>query len=709
MVPPAFRPRRMRSLSGHATVRPFRLASTLLCIAALCGDLGAATPKWPTIPPEELAATKSEIEPEAAAEIMLMRVDRDDTKFPEQTKIVTYRRYKIYAPEGASELTRVVEGNNTSTVARLTQSDGSQTEFGKADFEEQPAIARGDGQTLAKVWLLAIKGVQPGSVLEYVSETEPRMPRRGTHSETLRIQQHDLPVRRFEWTCRFVKGNHTFRLFAVNAPDAELKEDTKKGTMSVVATRLPALKTEPHVGPSTDYSATLILAYTPKTFEILGGSKAKTGKIDVTAGPWAFLATIFDAWGESRATPTKRITKLAAELTASAKTQREKARIIHRHVQSLYRDFLAGPYFRPKPEGLVGTPDHVLDFAESSGPIIEDRDFFWLALALYRAAGLEAHAVLLPDRGFARFEREQVSAVFMRFFAAAIQVDGKWAFSYPLRRQNINLTGMRFVMPRNEEERVFYPFGMLPWHLEGQVGLLAQNNKEEFVEVPFTPAANTKQENGGIFALDEAGTLTGRAFQRYTGHSATSLRGRLLVAVNDGQKRIAQEEVEATLPGATVTITKIEGVTDPEDPLEIHYELNWPGFAAVLPDRLVLAPSVFRRGSRPQFPSATRRHPVYFRTPRQEADRVAIRLPAGYVPETTQVPLMQSGKSLLYRLRYGFDGHRRLFTADRDFSSELIDVSVSQYPPLKAWYDALYASDQHELVFVKTTAVNTTP
>jgi hypothetical protein len=683
------------------------MSLALFVFAAIaCGDLFAAKTKWPAIPAEELAATRSEIEPEAPAELMLMRIDKDDSEYPRIRKSTTYRRYKIYAPDRAEDLIRTVAASRNWTVARLTLPNGKTTEFGERDYLKQTSAAKSGAMTARESWLLAIPGVEPGSILEYQTE-------RGSGTqfsdnsrfESQELQQKDLPVRRFEWTCRHVTDRDIdFRVFLVSAPTAQLTRDDKKHTISVVAENLPAIKNEPHTGPVTDYSASILLSYNSRKIELMGGADLSV-KIDRTAGPWAPLATIAYVIDQARAKQTKRVAKLATEITGKATTDLEKARLIHRAVQDLYRKYLTVPLRDRAGQSsplFAETLDHVLDFAEKSGgPRAEDMDFFWLAVSLFRAAGLETKVILLPNRELARLDKDQVSQIFMNHIAAAVRVDGVWQFSYPLPEQTLDFNNVRTFYSRINA-RPFLSFGMLPWNLEGQEGLLVQKNKQEFVAVPFTKAAKSMEANGGVFTLDETGTLTGKPTRRLTGHAATSLRGRLLVRDTNGQNVLALELLQADLPEAELSIVKITGIEDPEQPLEIHYELTWPGFATALSDRLLLRPAVFRRGTKPRFPATERRHPVYFRTPWQEVDRVAIRMPAGFAPETTTSPATLQGNVLYYKMRYSFDAAKRVLSADRDFSSDLIDLPVSGYPKLKSWFDGLYAGDQYEIVFLKT-------
>src|SRR5687767_7660536 len=136
------------------------------------------------------------------------------------------------------------------------------------------------------------------------------------------------------------------------------------------------------------------------------------GKIEATAGPWAPYATLMDWAARDRGYPTKRSTQLAAEITQAAKSDEEKAALIHRWVDKEWQAFRAhrSAIRRIRAPALL---DDVINWKKNGETIFGAEDFLWLGLSLCRSAGLTAHVVLLPNREFARFNPNAVSPVFL--------------------------------------------------------------------------------------------------------------------------------------------------------------------------------------------------------------------------------------------------------------------------------------------------------
>jgi hypothetical protein len=699
----------------------------LFALSLLAASVRGAKPEWPAVPPaDELNATASPIEAEAPAEVLEWKIDINDKRYPEARLFREYVRYKIYAPDKAEELTRLnlppaSPSFQNEVFARLTLPDGKTAEFGKDDIRER-SLERGRGSEGLQQRFLAVPGVVPGAVVEFVTVRESSAGFRGDSTvQFYAMQRETFPVRRFEWKCRYADAkNFDLRVFAVSAPTAELHSDPKTKTITATATNLPSVLREPHVGPRTDYTAALLTSYNSRSLQLTSGRNGKQLNMDIpeNIGPWGPLAAVTGVIEDFRSEPTARVRKLAVEICEGAATPLEKARRIHNRVQQMYLKSLDLPR-RELPNGMAviqgdiayfaETLDDILDFEKPSGPIIETMDYFWLAVGLYRAAGLETKVIMLPDRNLVRFDQRQVSQLFLAHVCAGIRIDGAWHFSHPLIEQPFHIGNTRHLYRPNARSRVLLPFGMLPWKHEGQVGLIAQKKMQEFIPIPFTPPAKSMVANGGILKLAPDGGLSGDCIRRYTGHPAIEVRARLLAAPEKDRTNAARESLRRDLKTPEITVTKVTGLEDPDAAVEIAYTLKWSGYALPTKGRLVFRGHVFRSEKTAPFSSSSRRHPVHFHTPWQEVDRVAIRLPEGYTMEPPTSPEPRPGKTLYYVSKYTYEPARRLLSANREFSSEVIDVPVDAYPALKAWYDTMHATDQQEFIIIKAAAADPAP
>ena len=709
-----------KQLSYPRSIVP-TLATSFALVFAMQNTL-AAKPDWPVIPPEELACKASPIDAEAPAEILEVKIEiRDSALSSRETS--EYRRSKIYNPAKAEELTRYnfpsYDFEDFSFFLRLTLPDGTTKEFSDADMKERELVKHTFSSVKQKFF--AIPGVVPGSIVEYKMVSNRPFGYSNSYVENFRLQQANIPVRRFDWFCRYASSDdYYFQYFLFSAPTAVATRDDKARTLRVTASNLPAIRSEPYVGPYTDFIATLCTTYDSPSANLVKSRESRLPNFRMAANntPWGSLATGFYAIEYIHTEETRRVAKLAASICEGATTDLEKAQRVHKKVQELYTKFLQIPR-RPNPNFystllkgdalLVAKPEDTLDFEETSGPFISSLDFFWLAVALYRSAGLETRTLLLPDRRFVRFDPQKVAPIFLSQICAAVRIDGKWQFSYPLMvgSQYINLDYAMVLLFKRANTRVFLPFGMLPAAYEGQVGLFVQANKEEFIPIPFTAAEKNLIANVGSFKLDSEGKLTGQAMRRLTSHKASALRAELINEKPERRDDIVRKRIKGSFRGAEITIDKITGLEDPDLPVEITYTLDWPSFAIFTKDRLIIKPEVFRIEASSPFPATKRRYPINFQEPWQEIDRVVIKLPPGYAPETLGQPASQPGKPFHYRIKYAYDSSKQLFGVNRDFSSEMVEFPVEDYAQIKAWYDNVVASDHQEVVFAKSEPIPT--
>lgn len=680
----------------------FRLACFwTLCLGFLaCAIAAHAAPKidWAPVSAEELSNLKPQVEPEAPAEIVLWNIEVDDRNYPQDRKTTEYIRYKIFSPEKVDQITRISDideadsDNMFDLHARLISPSGQIREFGKESIKERNVVKHGsDGSLLG--WLgssdeqklkerfLAISGVEPGAVLEYKITRRINEP---DVFDAFQAQKEGIPVRQLEYKIRISPRTDlvTHHAFIFNNQGAKMTEDSKAKTVTFTAQNLPSVVVEPMVGPVTDYTLTILSCYESCTLYL----QPRTGRVDVPdhveakAGPWAYVATLFDWLERDRGYQTGRVKKLASDLTAGVPDETEKARRIHRFVQMLVQNHAKG---RDKATSKSKEPDSlddVLDWEKLPEKAFSPAEFHWLAIALYRAAGLDAHTVLLPNREFTRFNPDLVSRVFLSDFAAAVRIKNQWQFAAAQ-----NATPL--------------PFGQLPWQHEGAAGLLALAQQQAFIPIPCTRPDQSVIASYGVLTLDAEGTLTGDCRRTFTGQTAATLRRLLRQADTPHQQAIARSKFGLDPRVVEVTLDNITGLDDPDETLKLEGKLRWPGFAVPTKNWLIVRPAVFRADATSPFTATSRHQPVHFRFPWEEIDWLMIQLPPGWEPEALSPPPANPGNALHHRLQYSFDKAQRMFQIRREFAVNVIDIPVPNYAQLKAWYDQVISDDRHELVF----------
>lgn len=698
-------------------MRPSSLPAVRRCFAALSALLifGAtvhgAKPAWKTVVPAELAETQPKIQ--AAAEALLLDIQVDDRSYPFYRTTTRYVRYKVYDPEKAEGVTRLSgmqderSGDTLEVYARLITPDGRTQEFGKEALRERALVKNAQqagvlgwlagSETESKEKFLAIPGVVRGSIVEFYTRYVDHSPHR---AQMITSQMKDVPVRALEYRAMLYTGHEFFnRTFYSSVHGAKLTRDEKASTVSLTAKNLPAWEEEPFSGPMTEQVLTIFNCYEPVTamLDPRSGKVPVPRKIKTDAGPWSFYATVTEWAAQDRSYPTKQLKQVAAEITKSAKDDAEKARLIHRWIRY---EFQAFRMLHPSGEREVTkgvdedrmreprSVDDILDWRKDKFTLIGDRDFIWLAFGLYREAGLTAHMIMLPDRTLAGFNPQAVSRVFLPDVAVAIKLGDTWQFSAPHK-----------LYPR--------PFNMLPWENEGQPGLLAIGNKQEFIKVPVSPAERSLIGTGGGLTLDENGTLTGTFVRHLTGQVAVAARGQLLDTVPEARNEEARALLNLDIEGAEIKVMKIAGLDDADEPLLFTCSLNWEGFAVKTKNRLIIRPLVFRVNGTTPFPAETRKQAVYFPRQWQELDQITITWPEGYELEGANRPQSANGETVHYRVDVNVSREKRQLYLRRTFASSVTAVPASGYPGIREFYDHVIRGDQVDAVLVKTKKTET--
>ena len=688
--------------------RTARLAVTLFAWVALCFSSTAAlraaakAPAWQPVSPAELAETAPKLEPEAAAEALLVSIEVDDSAFPLERTVTEYLRYKIFAPDKAEQITRIsgidstVSQNKVDLRARLTLPDGTVREFGPESIKERTLSKKGQESGLlgwltnssdaVKEKFLAVSGVEAGAVLEYRITRRLSLP---PAISAFVVQREGIPVRSAIYVCRTLRDTDEWgsRTFALNLGAGKLTEDKKARTLTVTAENLPSIIREPFVGPATDYALTIVSSYEKYDRLLLprSGKIPLPGSVEPKLGPWAVHSTLVNWIERDRGYVTKRVKQLAEELTAGLTDPEAKARAIHTRVQNLYQQHRRRsgprPTERTQPESL----DDIIDVEKKPEVIRFTEEFVWLAVALYRTAGFACHTVMLPDRQFSRFNPQFVSPAFIPNLAIAIRFGDQWRFSAPQTTNRL-------------------PFGFLPWQQEAQAGLLALEKKQEFIKVPASRPDQSIINSNGTFAIDAEGTLTGDCTRTFTGQTAVDLRGLLRRSQKTRREEIAATKFGFDAKIAEVKVTKIDALDDAEQPLVLSAKIRWPGFATRTKNRLIVRPAVFRAEAGSPFTATERRHPIHFPYRWQESDRALIQLPADFAPETPTIPAPNTGEVMSHELKLSYDNAKSQLHVLRAFTSNLLDLAPDRYTPLKTWYDRVARADQHEIVFLLKAA-----
>jgi hypothetical protein len=251
---------------------------------------------------------------------------------------------------------------------------------------------------------------------------------------------------------------------------------------------------------------------------------------------------------------------------------------------------------------------------------------------------------------------------------------------------------------------------MLRWQEEGQQALLSDPKEPSFVVTPLSGPEKSLEKRTGKFKLSPDGTLEGEVTIEYTGHLAADLK-----EYNDDDSPSEREEtlkerLRARLGAAELADVRVENVSDPVKPFVYSFRVRVPGYAQRTGKRLFLQPAFFQKGLGSLFPTASRRHEVYFHYPWSEEDRVEIDLPEGYALDSAEAPGPVSGGEITkYEPNASItkDGRTLVYTRKFYFGKaggQLLLFPVTTYPSLKTYFDAVRKEDGHTIALKQSAA-----
>jgi hypothetical protein len=663
---------------------------------------------WSPIDPAELLEAKPSLDPGAAAEVVSWKFDVDDRAFPDERSAYTYVRFKVFDPERAVNVTRLLgfsvayDGRSLVTTdlrARLTLSDGETREFGKESIQERDTEHEANGNTWydrlvgvtglgKKESFLAVTGIKPGAVLEY----QLFQSYRPTDTFEYIFQYPEFPIRHF--TAKFQllddKGSYLDLPYIVNTPKLKVAANADPGTETILlsADGLPALSDEPFSPPVLDRSLALIGSYLPRSLVMATHhDSGQETKISLKGGPWAAIAALTYTAEQDATQPTQALRELASRITAGAANQTEKAHRIHNYVHALLLRFLDSPQReRTRMYTYVSTPlDKVIAFEDNPTLRLHQIDFFWLAVALYRIEGLKTEVLLLPNRARIGFSPNLASEAVVPEHGARVFADGKWQYSVP-------------DLARPE------PFGSLPWYTRGYVGLQARPDEVGFVKIPASPAADAVISNEGTLDLAADGSLKGTCRRTWTGEPAVGFKERLRDSNEEDRLRVVGDQLKQELRCEGVTVTGLHGVDDIDAPLVADYQLRWSDFATGTKRLLVFRPSVFHGLAVTPFADAVRQNPIDFEFGWREVDSFDLNVPAGLKLEAPRQPIDRPGRAISYHMGVSFDAGRGQMRVERVFESNLHHLPVAAYAQLKDWFGSMAHDDGAEMVLRKPRA-----
>ncbi|HKO42819.1 MAG TPA: DUF3857 domain-containing protein [Pyrinomonadaceae bacterium] len=649
----------------------------VLCLALLL-PVAVFADDWRPIDPADMALKSPVVEKDADAEAIIWEVrvaDGMEGAIP-QTVFSHYVRIKIFTERGRESQSKIdipylSNWSIRDIAARTIKPDGTVAEIRKEDILER--VIEKDGGRKIKAKSFAMKGVEPGAIIEYRWK-EIRKDRLANY---IRLDfQRDVPTQTVKYYLKplslpgFTYGMRA-QTFHANANPFVREKD---GYYSTSMTNVPAFREEPRMPPHASIRPWMLVFYSE----------------DRNLTPEQFWKT----FGKEQFEKNKGRMKVNDEVKQAAAAAIGDATEPEQKIQRLF-EFCRSKIKNVNDDASGMTSEEREKIKENKSPSDTlkrgmgtgyDIDMLFAALAI--AAGFDARIVNLADRSDILFDKRFPDDYFIQTFDIAVKVGNEWRFYDPAS--------------------TYVPYGMLRWQEESQEALLSDPKEPVWVTTPLSTPDKSKLKRTAKLRLSEDGTLEGDVSVEYHGHLGVEKKEWEDEESPAEREETLRKSVKARLSTAELAEIKIENVTDPIKPYTYKYQITVPGYAQRTGKRLFLQPSFFQYGVGPLFTTSTRRHEVYFNYPWSEEDEVTVELPEGFSLDNAESPapfsagaiseykpsvsVTKDGRKLIYKRKFYFGGGGSIL------------FPVQSYGQLKIYFDQLHKHDNH-IITLKQGAV----
>lgn len=637
-------------------------------MAMLWSGAFAQSMQWKPVDPVHLAMKAPVVEKDADAEALLWEV-YINTASDSGTDFTNFVRIKIFTERGKEAHSKIdipyLNGVSVRDIAgRTIKPDGTIVELKKDAIFDRELIKSGRFKLKAKSF--ALPGIEPGTIIEYRWREVY-----GYITNYVKMElQRDIPVQLVRY---YLKPNQYITVpmktatFQSNPPPFVKQKD---GYYLTELTNVPAYREEPNMPPEDQVKAWMLVYYSP----------------DVKKAPMEFWKEegkrLHDVHkGEMKA--NDEIRRAATEAIGDASAPEQKLERLFNFCRTKIKNVTDDA------SGL--TSEQVEKLKENKSPADtlkrgygNGSDINFLFAAMATAAGFEARYVKLGDRGRKFFDPSFTDTYFMGAYNIGVKMGDNWRFFDP---------GSGYI-----------PFGMLRWQEEGISALIADPKDPQMIETPLSPAEKSMKKRTAKLRLTEDGSLEGEVRVEYTGHFAVEMKEDNDDETPQQREKKLSDSVKGRI-GAELSDIKVESANDPLKPFVYTYKVKAPGYAERTGKRLFLQPAFFQKGIAQMFPGSARKQDIYFHFPWMEDDYVEIALPEGFMLDNPEAPGSHDfGAAGSYDTSIGVTKDQKILVYKRKFRFSALMLPKTNYPAIKAAFDAIHQADNHAITLKQTTA-----
>ncbi|HKW74590.1 MAG TPA: DUF3857 domain-containing protein [Terriglobales bacterium] len=638
-----------------------------LLLLAFAVPSHAQNEDWIQITPQQMQVKEVPGDPGASA-IQLYYADFIDdeghNEFYHYAIKVLNEKGKKYADV---EIEIPQEGSVSGLKARTIEPDGRIVEFSGKPF--QKTVIKGKGiKILAKAFTMPEVGV--GSIIEY----KYRIDWPYISDDNFWIIQHDLYTVKEDFRMKpysgdlehFPRGYQVASVYA-NMPPG-LKPQLKGRAYEMEAENMPAFQSEGYMPPEEVFKPQILFFYNgpgmdsaDKFWEAAG--KEWSHNVEQFIGNHKQVAEAAKQAIGNESDPEKKLRKLYARAQQIRNLSYERERT----QQELKKEKLKDN------QSVADVLEHGYGFRT---------EITRLFVALARAAGFSASIVRDSNRGQRFFDKGLLSRRQLDSEIAVVTVNGKDVYLDPATK--------------------FCPYGLLRWTRTSTTALKLDKKGGTFIEVPSAPYNKAVLLRVADLTLSPDGSAHGTVQVTFNETEALEHRLDALDSDEAGRKKSLEDEIEESLPsGASAKLTGSENWDDARKPLIANFHVEIPAYASAAGKRLLMPAFLFQTKQMSAFKHAERKYPVYFSYAFEEADKVSVKLPAGYSVEDVPPKQVASIGYAAYQNLIQFNGTQ--LVSQRVLQVNGIFFTLDRYPTVKDFFNKVQEGDEEQTILKEGT------
>lgn len=650
---------------------PFRfLLSTLagFFLLAFAVPSHAQNEDWIQITPQYTQIKEVPGDPGASA-IQLYYADYIDDElhnefFHKAIKVLN-EKGKTYADV---EIDIPSDGSVSGLKARTIEPDGKIVEFSGKPF--QKIIFKGKGiKVLAKTFTMPEVAV--GSIIEY----KYRIDWPYILSDNAWYLQHDLYTIKEDFRMKPFSGllegfeATGYRVASVyaNMPPG-LKPQLKGSVYEMQAQNMPAFQSEGYMPPEDFFKPQIHFFY-------------NSPGMDNPERFWQDAGKTWNNQAEHFIGNHSEVTAAANQAIVGESNPESKLRKLYARAQQIRN--LSYERERTKEEMKKENLKENQNVADVLARGYGTRtDITRLFVALARAAGFKTSVIEDSNRQ---------QRIFQKNLFSASQLDSELAV--------VNLNGKDIYLDPGTK---FCPYGLVRWIRTSTNALKLDKKGGTFIEVPPAPYDKAVLNRVADLTLSPDGSAQGTVQVQFTEGEALEHRLDALDSDEAGRKKSLEDEIEASLPsGSSAKLISSENWDDNSKPLIANFHVEVPAYASLAGKRLLMPAFLFQTKQMDAFKHADRKYPVYFAYAFEEADRVSVKLPAGYSVEDVPPKQIASLSYAGYQNLVQFDGTQ--LVSQRLLQVNGIYFALDHYSAVKDFFNKVQAGDEEQTILREGT------